>query len=79
MPPTWNDGMLEFWNNEQKIDIVPIVPALHHSSIPILRPLWSDPPFVFFAPFCRHIQFGHRGPALLNAVFSSPPPEDLTG
>jgi len=38
MPPTWNDGMLEFWNNGQKIDIVPIVPALHHSSIPIPGP-----------------------------------------
>ena len=46
MPPTWNDGMLEFWNNGQKIDIVPIVPALHHSSIPIPRPLWPDPAFV---------------------------------
>ena len=46
LPPTWNDGMLEFWNNGQKIDIVPIVPALHHSSIPIPRPLWSDPSFV---------------------------------
>ena len=40
------DGMLEFWNNGQKIDIVAIVPALHHSSIPIPRPLWSDPSFV---------------------------------
>ncbi len=38
--------MLETWNNSQKIDIVPIVPALHHSSIPIPRSLWSDPPFV---------------------------------
>jgi hypothetical protein len=34
MPPTWNDGMLDSWNNGQKIDIVPIVPALHHSNIP---------------------------------------------
>jgi hypothetical protein len=30
----------------KKIDIVPIVPVLHHSSIPIPRSLWSDPPFV---------------------------------
>ncbi len=39
-------GMLEFWNAGKKIDIVPIVPVLHHSSIPIPRSRWSDPPFV---------------------------------
>ena len=42
-------GMMECWNNGtmgKKIDVVPIVPALHHSSIPIPRLLWSDPPFV---------------------------------
>ena len=39
-------GMLELWNNGQKIDNVSIVPVLHHSSIPIPQSLWSDPPFV---------------------------------
>jgi len=38
--------MLESWNNEQKMEIVLIIPTLHHSSIPIPRSLWSDPPFV---------------------------------
>ena len=25
MPPTWNDGMLKYWNNGQQIDIVPML------------------------------------------------------
>ena len=29
---TWNDGMLEQWNNGQKIDVVPIVPVFHHAN-----------------------------------------------
>src|SRR5210317_84068 len=37
MLPTWNDGMLESWNNGQKIDIVSIVPPLHHSIIPVFH------------------------------------------
>ncbi len=39
-------GIMECWNNGQKIDIVPIVTALLHSSIPIPRSLWSDSAFV---------------------------------
>jgi hypothetical protein len=37
MPLTWNDGILEFWNNGQKIDIVPIFPALHHFIVPLFQ------------------------------------------
>jgi hypothetical protein len=30
----------------KRIDIVHVVPALHHSSIPIPRSLWPNPAFV---------------------------------
>ena len=42
-------GIMECWNvgiMGKTIDIVPIVPDLHHSSIPIPRSLWPHPAFV---------------------------------
>ena len=59
MPSTWNDGILEFWNNGQKIDIVPIVPALHHSIVPLFQ-LWAKR-----TKFCLKIPMGF--PPILQA------------
>ncbi len=56
-------GMMESWNNGQKIDNVSIVPALHHSSIPIPRSLWSEPPFVLSyesRPGGMHSRYGRN-------------------
>ena len=45
--------MLELWKMGKKIDIVSIVPVLHHSIVPIPQSLWSDPAIVFSYQSCR--------------------------
>ena len=56
-------GMMECWNSGQKIDVIPIVQDLHHSSIPIPNSRWSDPPFVLSyesRPGGMHSKYGRN-------------------
>jgi hypothetical protein len=61
MPP---NGIMEFWNNGQKIDIVPVVPAFHHSGIPIPRSLFP----VAFSIACKWITDNPKIPSFLYSI-----------